>query len=440
MEKKKKFKKRKVIIPVVVILVLLDIIMNLFFGSTEVTSIVYDGEQVQKYEMHDLSSTINVSGKIESQNVSDVTTELTTKVKQLNVALGDHVNEGDVLLVFDDSEIREQISELESQISDGDRLIAKEIEIAERDLAYTKNESTRRINAANDVVTRAQTAYDNAVSTYNKASEPDEKAVAKQIMDEALNSLNIAKAEYEEIKAATDQANQSAQDAVDLKNMSNTSNSEVTKQLSRLYRQLDEVTVKAGQSGIITVLNIAQGGIPNGVLMRIEDNTKLKVKVNINEKDITKISEGLETTIKSDALEGEQYEGTISKVINFASAISQSTLISEAETGYSAEVLVEEGSKFLLGMSAKVEIKLNSTGEKLSVAYDSIAGDDSPYVYKAEPSGNKYKVTKVSVTIGEQNDYFTEISSPDLKEGDLIFSYPDTVTEGDVVEIHASDN
>lgn len=440
MEKKKKFKKRKIIIPVVILLILLLIISNFFFSAEKNLSIVYDGEQVQKYELHDISSSINVSGKVESQNVSDVTSELTSKVKQLNVALGDHVNEGDVLLIFDDSEIQEQINELESQISESDKLIAKELEIAERDLAYTQSESSRRVNTASEAITKAQKVYDDALSTYNKTSDPSEKSAAKQIVDEAQNALNTAKAEYDEIKSATDQTNQAAQDAVDIKKMSSSSNNEATKQLSKLYRQLNEVTVKAGQSGIITSLNIAQGGIPNGVLMRIEDNTKLKVKVNINEKDITKISEGLETTISSNALEDEEYKGTISKVINFASSVNMDGFSGESQSGYSAEVLIEEGSKFLLGMSAKVEIKLNNVGEKLSLSYDSIIDGDSPYVYKAVPSGKKYKVTKVNVTIGENNDYYTEVTSPDLKPGDLIFSYPERMTEGEVVELHISGN
>ena len=68
------------------------------------------GIQAVYLEQQDLSASIHASGQVESASVVEVTTEVTSRVVQLNVALGDHVKRGDVLCVLDDSEITETVS------------------------------------------------------------------------------------------------------------------------------------------------------------------------------------------------------------------------------------------------------------------------------------------------------------------------------------------
>lgn len=440
--KKGKRSKKKVIITLAVIIIfvgVISIIIKSVTGGADADDSTYNGIQAQSYEKHDLSTSINVTGKVESQNVLDVTTDLTCKVKELNVSLGDYVEKGDVLLVFDDSEIREQISELETQMSESDKLAAKELEIANRTLETAKKDKETMEKEATDAVDKAQKEYDEAVAKYNKLLSDDvSKESSYEIMKSLESSLSEAKKNLESVKKNAEEAVQSAEDSVDLKSYSTSGNKESAKELSKLYRQLEQVTVTAEQSGIVTSLNVSQGSIPNGILMKIEDNTNLKIKVSIKEKDIVKIATGMDATITSDALPDETYKGTVSRVINFASSNVTSDTTSDA--GYSAEVSVENGSKFLLGMSAKVEMKIKDLGEKLSVPYDSIfEEEDLTYVYKAEENGDTYNIKKVKVTVGEESDYYTEVSSDELQEGDLIINYPDQVSDGDSVKIYISD-
>ena len=125
-------------------------------------------------------------------------------------------------------------------------------------------------------------------------------------------------------------------------------------------------------------------------------------------------------------------------MINFsASGNSELGLNAGSTGGYSADISVSDDSELLLGMSAKVSIVTNENGEELSVAYDSIVEDETEaYVYKAVlKEGNKYTVEKVVVTVGKQNDYYTQVTSDRLKEGDLIISYPEMVSDGEEVVI-----
>lgn len=151
----------------------------------------------------------------------------------------------------------------------------------------------------------------------------------------------------------------------------------------------------------------------------------------------------MHAVIKANALEDVEMSGTISKVINFASSGSNTTPnmegMSNGSSGgsYSAEITIDGETKLLLGMNAKAEIILAEKKNALSIAYDSILTEDNgkTYVYLAQENNGEYTVKKVPITIGEEGDYYTEISSEQLKEGDYIVSYPDMVNEGETIKI-----
>ena len=265
----------------------------------------------------------------------------------------------------------------------------------------------------------------------------------------ANEALKAAKDNLTQVQRTTDQTIQSAQDTVDTNALTNSKDAQTTKELAKLYRQLDQMTVVAGQSGIITQLNIAQGGVPNGPLMQIEDNTNLKVKVSIKEKDITKVQQGMAAKITADALPDQTNTGVVNKVINFASSDAKTADQSAASgtsgssgSAYSAEVNVDAGSSLLLGMTVKVEITLKEGGKGMAVPYDSIAtDDDGSYVYRGkEQDDGNYLIEKVPVTVGDSTDYYTGISSDELELGDLIISTPDDVQEGDTIPLYVPDD
>lgn len=462
--------KKRIIIILIVAVVLIAVIFSLVRCGSNVAGAIQSAasmEQALPLEEQDLSSSINATGTVESQNVYSVTTDLTCKVKELKVALGDHVEAGDVLCVFDDSDVREQIATLEEQVSASDQLAAKQNQIAERNLQDAKNDQASQINSANTAITDAQSTYDKTNADYNNAKSQLDAAIAQGSDDavisalqeqvstldgklqEANTTLKAAKDNLTQVQKTTDQTIQTAQDTVDTNALTNSKDAQTTKELAKLYRQLDQMTVVAGQSGIITQLNIAQGGVPNGPLMQIEDNTNLKVKVSIKEKDITKVQQGMAAKITADALPDQTNTGVVNKVINFASSDAKTADQSAASgtsgssgSAYSAEVNVDAGSSLLLGMTVKVEITLKEGGKGMAVPYDSIAtDDDGSYVYRGkEQDDGNYLIEKVPVTVGDSTDYYTGISSDELELGDLIISTPDDVQEGDTIPLYVPDD
>lgn len=484
---KKPKKKLVVIIAIVVVLVLLAVgFVRCSTKAVEEISAFDSGVLVEPLTKHDLSSSISVTGTIESQEKSSVTSDLTYKISQLNVQVGDYVNVGDVLCVFDATELEAQIKSLENQLNSADALSSKQNKINNRTLSEAVEDKDTQLQTAQNQINDATNSYNNALSAKEKieqnyndcqnqiaqvsaemasieASEGHSAAYlslqeqlseltatsgtlltqlqeADSVVASSKQVLDEANANYSTVEKTANRQIQAAQDTIDTQDISS-ENDEAKKELETLKRKLDKITVKAEHSGIITSLNISTGSLhTGGELMTIQNTNALKLKVSIKETDILNLKEGMRAVVTSNANEELKAEGTVSKVVDFASADTSAAnpmMEGTAEAGYSAEITLPENCGMLLGMGAKAKIYISEEQKALAVAYDSIIeDDDKTFVYKATPSSDgKYQIEKVEVKKGADSTYYTGITSDELKEDDYIVSYPDTVNEGDIVDI-----
>lgn len=430
----KQHKKLTITVSIVLILAMVIggiCIKNSFGGSDDPG---YDdmGVQAMYVNKQDLSASISAAGTVESASVVDVTTEVTSQITQLNVSLGDHVEKGDVLCVFDDKAIRQQIAELQSQSASASAAQKSQKQRAQAQLDAAKSQK----NAAAVNYNNAKNAWDalNGQIQSDPSIAQQQPELLSQLMDLG-DQVSQFQAIYQDAEAAVLAAQESLDGLSE-----NAASDDVTAEIRKLQEQLNELTITAEQSGIITSLNVSKGSIPSGSLMKIEDDSNLQVTVSIKEKDILKLSQGMKARIRCDALQEENvYNGTVSRVINFATAGSSDYEGSSGGGGYSATIALEPGTPLLLGMSVKVEIILNEAEEQLAVPYDAIAedGEGNSYIYRAvEAEDGKYLVERVDVTTGDSNDYYTAVTGKELQEGDLVISYPQDVSEGDQVELY----
>lgn len=416
---KKLGKKKKIAIVLVLILVFLVIGGRILYVQIQQKLREVSGEEVG-VELHtlrqeDLSTSIQTTGRVESQKVIEVSSECTGKISKLYVSLGDRVEQGQVLCEFDGSEIEEQINQLRQE----ENAQKAEIENA-------KQAANRQLEQANREYALAQEYTRNAEVMYQNAQLQQLGA------EEAYRDFLDAKASENSALQSVEQA----QDAIAAANQASGNGN--AKQIEALNKQLSQRKVVAEQSGIITELNISQGSVPTGTLMKIEDDQNLKVKVSIKEKDIKNISVGMGAEITAEACKDAVYTGSVTKVINFASATSNSYEgSSDSSSGYGAEITVNPNTELLLGMTVKVKIQMSEEQTKLAVPYDAIGenADGSFYVMKAiEQENGKYKAKSVIVEKGAENEYFTEVISKELKELDSIVLYPYSVMEEEEFE------
>lgn len=259
---------------------------------------------------------------------------------------------------------------------------------------------------------QAKTAYENA----QKAADSAQKAVnnAEQQVQSAHNSYDQEK----NYSSLTNKVQNVEDSATKLEQTSRTPDS-----LKDLQGTLDECTLKATMDGTITGLNATVGSVCSGTVATIQNTSALVVEVTIPASSVSKLSTGMACRITSDATGDDEIKGTLTQIDPVAN--DQGT--------FGAKVTVSgEDTGLLIGISAKVEIVISEKQGVFSVPRDAVgtAEDGSSYVLrKTGGEGVNSTFEEVTVTTGEGNDYYIEISGEELSEGDVIRSSAD-LTQG----------
>ncbi len=483
MEKKKSKKKIIAIVAVIAVLGLVGVGVTSCVSSTMETlsqsAQMYD--DVMPIGVQDLSTSISVSGSVESNNLVKVTTKLNAKVKTLNVDIGDYVKEGDILCVFDSEDIQKEYDDLKESIDKANTIESKNHEINLRNynnaVADKNTALTQAQNAINEAEVACQNAYDsynNLVDTcnqyeetknelYNSLSGITDEAEYQNVYQQYLEYEQLCTQSYAELDAIDSQLSsydnavtaaydayyaaersadmniQSMQDILDAEELNKDNSAQ--KQLEAIQKQLDECTIKAPQSGIITSLAVAEGSIATtDAIMTIENTDALKITVQIKPVDILKVKEGLKAVIKTDATGETEINGTVTRVVNILSGGNELT---QEAGGYTAEITIDDkDTELLIGMSAKAKIIIEERAEALAVPYDAIMEDEensefSVYIAESQNDGT-YKAKKVIVEKGLESDYYTEIISSEIKQGDIILTSPYLAYDGKTLNVDES--
>ena len=476
MEKRGKKIKRIIILLIVLLIIggIVFFVRNAIRGAA--SKMTYRSDTCGIAKCQDLVNYSNMSGSISSSDKLMVTADPTLKVKKLNVKVGDSVKAGDILCEFDSTKLKE---EYDAMVKNNEKaagaeqhshdLTVRQLNKAKEQRSELISKAQKAINTAVEKRDRAYDEYNRKVAEYNELSaavneaymawanagedeaaqlEKAYKALDTKLSsadtllesmkealpeyDEAINSANEA---YNQAVRSGDELVQSAQDAIDAEKYSISDNS-ADKQLAELAERIEKCVVRAEKSGVVTELNISEGSVPESVnIMTVENTDELVVSGKVSESDILKLSEGMEAEIKTSATDDKIIKGTVKRIERIISSNSAEARMG----GYTVEVSIDDKeSGLLIGMSAKVKIILDKRENVLSVPYDSISGGENEgyFVYVATPAEDgKYVLSKRSVSLGFEGDYYTEITSGSLKEGDIVVTDPYGVMDGDVIEL-----
>ena len=304
-------------------------------------------------------------------------------------------------------------------------------------------ELQQNVENANRNYSAKQSAYSEAASKYTSVkAEADSLQAELDAYPDQLKSaeeaVNTAKSSYSDAETSTNRSVSTAQNTVVMQKYQTSTTRDLKDQLEQLQKQLADCTLSAPIGGVVTAVNVSVGdkNTAGTTMITIEDTSSLKVIVNVEEADILKIQEGMPATVSTDATGDEEIKGTVTRVVRVK---NQSTNTNGTDTntssGYSAEITIDN-TELLVGMSAKAKIVIKDRGTQLAVPYDLIRQDDNgdSYVLVAEANedGTATAVRK-NIKVGEEVDYYTEVTGGDLKEGDqLIYDYTFSVTEGQV--------
>lgn len=198
-------------------------------------------------------------------------------------------------------------------------------------------------------------------------------------------------------------------------------------------------TVTAPQAGRIVSCKAVVGesigsatggtGSASGSLVTIADLSQMKVKVQVNEVDISKIAVDQEAAVTFSALSGAEFTGTVTRISTVSSS-DESSGYSYGVVTYDVEVLIPEPTDELKpGMTASVEIRQSYVPNALTVPVSALATDDGVSYYVLVMIDEETQACeRREVTLGAQSDTLAVVESG-LNEGDLVVLDPYAVAE-----------
>ena len=347
-----------------------------FFMGDSTPKTTYLTETVQR---GDIEKNVVATGSIESVNTVDVGAQVSGKVTKLYVALGQQVKKGDLIAEIDSNTLNTRKAALASYQA---QFVAR------------------------------KTAYDVALSNYNRLT----KLYAQK--GTSLDSLNSAKATLDNAKAEMNVVQENIKQAEIEVNTAET-NVSYTKITSPIDGTVIATPVSEGQT-----VNSNQ---TTPTIVKVADLSKMRIKPEISEGDITKVKAGQDVTFSilsdSKTLYHAKIESVDPATTTISNSSTSSTTSSTSSTSnsavyYYANIIVDNPNQILrIGMTTENNIKIANVQNVLSVPTMAIQTQNGKTFVKVLNSNNQPEQREVE--IGVQNDYQTEIKSG-VAEGEKV--------------------
>ena len=280
-----------------------------------------------KVDRKDLVQLVTANGTVQAKTKVELSANIMGQITKLNVEEGDHIKQGDLLLVIDQARYAAAVNGARSNLQalEAERTRSREAAAqAKRDQERADQQFADGILPAADRE-RARSTYDQAVASARRAERQVEQARA-----------DIA----------------SAQDA------------------------LDKTEIRAPMDGIVTARNIEQGEVvvtgtmnnPGTVLMTISDMSTVEAVLEVDQTDVPQLRIGQKASIRIDAFPDENFPGEVSEI--GSSPIRGTSALGGAATGTDYEVkvtLLKHPERIRPGLTVTTDITTATRGKVLTV-------------------------------------------------------------------------
>lgn len=363
--RRKKLVRRGIAAGIVGGIILIAIIVSVVLNSQPQSA----GEPVTDMVMEGtFTTTVEAKGQLKPISASVVSPSVDGTVASINVQAGQSVNEGDVLMTIKNDELDNAVAEAQRAVA----AAQEDLKNAQATLAAAQAAPT--LDADGATTPTDATANASAVSSAQR---------------------NLASAQ-----ATLDQANAKA----------------------------TERTVKAPSSGSIVELNAKVGATVTGGMvmgegdtsggkqcMQIADLSKMKVTVQVGEKDIAKIAVGQSANVTYPAFPDIVSQGTVTAIASVAN--------SDAANGggrsvtFNVDILIEApDSRLKPGMTAEVSVVTEQLDDVVMVPTMALMTEDGEHYYVNLATDDEGKETRrVKVTVVTQNDNEAVVGKTQVK-------------------------
>lgn len=346
-----------------------------------------------------IGTSVLYAGKLKPITEITVSPKIAGKVEAMKVETGMQVAKGDVLFSLEKKEAEAQYNQARAAL-DSARA------------SYVRNSDSaieQQVIQAEQAVKQTQVAREDAKRVYDRILELYKtNAASQQDVDTAETRWKNAEVQWEGAKSNLELLNTKTGPQTVNAASSQVDQAEAALRLAQV--QMENVTVTAPVSGIISRRNVEEGeivaaGTPAIVII---STGEMIAEVSLPDNMLGKVVKGQKVNVTVTGAGNQGSQGIVDSV---------NTVPDSKNQLYTVKVKVNNDSGVLKsGMLAKVEFPLEKKEQVLAVPNEALIAEGGLYyVYTVTEDG----IRKVPVTTGISDGSMTEVSGS-IKQGDLL--------------------
>ena len=404
--------------------------------------------ETEPYQRQNLNASIYGTGTVESAQTAILTWSASGIVGDINVKLGQTIQKDDVLMTLDPASVTSDILQAQIDVINAQNNLDDLNTNWEADLAQAKLDllnaqedlddlsterkimnyqrcSDERIEELEDDLDQAQKTYD----FFQNANTLKAVNTAQANLDYCMADFSESEVAEAELKVELAEAKVvSLQEQVDL--LSDGPDPEkvtiLETQLAMAQSRLDSMQIEAPFDGVITALSVQAGDVvkAGAQAVQLDDLSSLFLDVQISEVDIPLVEVGQPAELVFDAYYEDTFTGEVVEISPVGSSV-------QGVVEYSVRIELENGDgQIKPGMTASVNIVVEEKDDVLVVPNSAIVTLDGQEQVFVKRNGS---FVAVAVTLGSYSDYYSEVITADIEEGELIvIDPPSELTGGDM--------
>lgn len=390
-------------------------------------------KMVQEYatvSKGNIELTVTGSGAIESSSIKNVATEVSAKVKSVNVAVGDNVKKGDILFELDSSDLETQIRNKQKTITNYQKTVNEYNEDIANLNVYTDRSgyiTNLKVNKG-DNVNKNSVIFDIMDASYYKltadfhynSNNPIQVGDEVTMMvNDAFNYMTGTVSKVSDLKKHYEYGGETQQVEIQVANpgytlegitvsqitVSTQSGAQIMALSNSKFETLNTVSIKCPSSGTVAQLNVYEGQYitPESLIMILENddlyenlsNARTSLSDAITELNdikedstfytITAPIDGVVTSVEVNVDDYVRSESTIAKIVNntevqFEISVDELEIL-DIELGQEAKVTIDalEETETVPLIGHVTEIALEGTNMNSVTSYPviiSLAGNE----------------------------------------------------------------
>jgi len=307
---------------------------------------------VENPENRTINELVTASGKVQPETEVKISPDVSGEIVELNIAEGDDVQKGDLLLKIKPDIYLSAIDRTRASVN-----------------SYKANYANSQ-----SMLEQVLTKFNQTQKSFDRSKVLwEQKTISESDFEAALSNYEITKSELEAAKKSVEASKYAVQSA------------EAT--LKEAEENLKKTTIYSPITGTISKLNVEKGErvvgtmqMPGTEILRIANLERMEVKVEVNENDIIKVKLNDTAFVEIDAYLGEKFAGVVTQIANSANVTGMSV---DQVTSFEVKILLLKDSyehlknrgklnPFRPGMSASVDIQTNTKKGVLSIPIQAV--------------------------------------------------------------------